>query len=531
MLSYKYAVVNTIFLYLFLSKPKKWSLIVLFLLACNTYAQEEALDSNSFFPAKNQLLFNRYLINPSYSVLGKHRSYLNILQRSERVNFDDNGQHYLVGFGHAMDKSAMGLAVSAQWNGVFRQIGFLSNYALSVPLSAESTLSFGANLSYNVLSVDQSKTILNQEDAELQKYEGSNLLQFQPALTFSVGNFDIGVFAKNLFNYNQSENELSTDLSLRSLRSSVGYTYALNRNDQVGSDIQLQGLVQFGEFGQTEPYYMGSFLVDWPRLGWAFTSYDVHDGLGIGLGAYLGKHLMLGYTVEKPLGKTQAKFGWNHEINMAYRIKEKNQGNEYTGLSKEDEKIAEIINNYEERLMQMNLANDSILVKTGSSTNNEILLSWLQAAQDSIYKQKEREMERRFEHMIRVLRKEITSHKQEQEQVIEDKLPEITPQKNRQQLTFTSDGPDSYYIIANVFKESQNAKSFQQYLRAFGIPAKSFFNHKNKLIYVYLDRYEQKEIAEKAKTQKWASTYKGTTWIYQNTKNNRTIADNYYSDD
>ncbi|WP_420845151.1 type IX secretion system membrane protein PorP/SprF [Maribacter litopenaei] len=52
-----------------------------------------------------------------------------------------------------------------------------------------------------------------------------NLLSFQPGFNLSYGNFDIGAFAENLFDYNLKTSESLTDFSNKTYSGHLQYTH------------------------------------------------------------------------------------------------------------------------------------------------------------------------------------------------------------------------------------------------------------------------------------------------------------------
>lgn len=70
-----------------------------------------------------------------------------------------------------------------------------------------------------------------------------------------------------------------------------------------------------------------------------------------------------------------------------------------------------------------------------------------------------------------------------------------------------------HYLIANVFRDSENVSAFIEELRAQGIEANYFENPKNGLNYVYIGDFENKTEALDAYRTKMNGAYGGDAWI------------------
>jgi len=113
----------------------------MFLLFCavlglqSSIAQEQAPTLGTTSTYQNQLFFNRFLINPTFSLVRENKSYINILHRNQYATFEDNDQNYFLGFSNKLnDRTALGISVYSQWSGVVQEFGFNANYATAVRL-------------------------------------------------------------------------------------------------------------------------------------------------------------------------------------------------------------------------------------------------------------------------------------------------------------------------------------------------------------------------------------------------------------
>ncbi|WP_291870799.1 type IX secretion system membrane protein PorP/SprF [Maribacter sp.] len=430
-----------------LSNPpiiKSYFLIIILLLCFTPFlkAQEVSSSSNSTNSYHNQLFFNRYLINPTFSLVRENKSYLNILHRNQYSTFEDNSQNYFLGFSNLInEKTALGIGVYSQWSGVVQQFGFNANYATAVQLGAKSKLTFGTNITYYNEGVDKNRIVATQNDGQILNSKKESKLAIQPGMALSIGKFDIGIYATDLLKYNQSTNDFSTNLNTKTIQTSLQYTHTFNANRGLFKDARLLPLIQIGQNTDNSLSYMGSFLLDMPSYGWIQSTYDAVHGISAGVGFNLSKKMSLGYLLEKNVATEEANLGWNHEISLAYTFKDNNTyGGAFTENS-QDQKIDGIIRNYEEQILQLiadkkeMLAENQAIKKTTSNIEqkiltpqktdtihksmvlatstkdlayeNRLILDALILRQDSIEAARNADLEKRFKTLARLVKSEI----------------------------------------------------------------------------------------------------------------------------
>ena len=84
----------------------------------------------------------------------------------------------------------------------------MANYAYGIKLSDKSNFTFGANLAYYSSGLNLNRTSqVDINDPRLNGAQDQNILSFQPGFNLSYGNFDVGAFAENLFDYNLKTSE------------------------------------------------------------------------------------------------------------------------------------------------------------------------------------------------------------------------------------------------------------------------------------------------------------------------------------
>ena len=404
----------------------------------------------------NQLFFNRFLINPTFSLVRENKSYINILHRNQYSTFEDNNQNYFIGFSNKINENtALGLGVYSQWSGVVQEFGFNANYATSVQLGDKSSLTFGTNVTYFSDGLDKNRIVADESDPELAQAQKESKIAIQPGITLSIGKFDFSVYAQDLFKYNQSTNEFLTNFNDKSIKAAVQYTHMLGATRGLFANGRLTPMVQVARNSDNSIAYVGSMVLELPKYGWLQTTFHQDYGLSAGFGFNLNDKMSLGYLMEKDVANTEADLGWSHELSVAYTFKNNKQTLADYVDSSQDSKVDAIIRNYEEQILQlmsaqqkkkiegekenaMEKADDSpaksdkkaaprkgrkTIEKGAGSTGmglnevkedvnslayqNSLILDELIYRLDSLESTRNDEFEKRFEAMVRILKNEV----------------------------------------------------------------------------------------------------------------------------
>jgi type IX secretion system PorP/SprF family membrane protein len=525
----------------------------------SSHAQEVATELSTKSTYHNQLYFNRFFINPTFSLVRENKSYLNILHRNQYTSFEDNRQNYFLGFSNKLnDHTALGIGVYSQWSGVVQEFGFNANYASSVKLGSNSKLSFGTNLTYFNEGLDKSRIIVSASDAALSDTRKESKIAIQPAITLSLGKFDFGLYARDLFKYNQTTNEFATNLSVKSIRGSLQYTHSFKAIRGLFEDARLMPLVQLGKNENNELLYTGSLVLDLPNYGWLQTNFDNEYGMSLGLGFNINKKMSLGYLLEKDILQKDTDLGWNHEVSLAYTFKNDALNINLTADSSQDQKIDQIIRNYEEQILALTTEKGEAPLNSDETNKkiintlaheNRMILDELILRQDSIEVARNTAFEKRFEMIVRAVRTDIKNS-------VKSNLKNFTPKKNTALVSTTikNDADEiqkrrdfkelpikrlnqanivgaksGYYVIANVYKNKKYLNAFVKDLKEKGLSPKQFYNKENGLHYVYLADYNYKGDAKEAYVSNLDGKYQNEKWIME-VANNSTIVHNSYED-
>ena len=546
---------------------KKYAILVFMLLLTiflplKTWAQEVGKELNTTTTYNNQLFFNRFFLNPTFSLVRENKSYLNILHRNQYTAFEDNRQNYFLGFSNKLNEhTALGIGLYSQWSGVVQEFGFNANYATAVKLSQKSKLTFGTNLLYFTEGLDKNRVVAISEDSKLSSSKKESKLSIQPGLNLSLGKIDIGLYAKDLLKYNQTTNEFLFNLSEKSVQASLQYTHTFGVQKGILENARLMPLLRVGKTSENQFAYIGSLVFDIPKYGWLQTNYDTANSMSLGLGVNLSKKMAIGYLLEKESLEDNTDLGWNHEVTLAYSFSKADDSKEWASKST-DEKIDEIVAHYEDRIAalttQQSLSPEEEAYKNKLTINklaheNRMILDELILRQDSMEVARNEDLERRFESIVRAVRSDIkqslksnlqtpsikktsalvlnqpkNAQQKENEnakKIRHQRFKEI-PMKMLSQSNIVG-AQSGYYVIANVYKNKKYLNSFMNDLKSKGLNAKNFYNKENGLHYVYLADYDYKNDAKNAIYSNLDGSYKDEKWVME-VVNTSSIVHNSY---
>ncbi|WP_339710852.1 PorP/SprF family type IX secretion system membrane protein [uncultured Kriegella sp.] len=546
---------------------KLTKIISLFFLALLALTKVSAQEDDPILPYKvapqNLLKFNRFLINPTFSTVREDKSYINLLHRNQSVQFQDNDQTYFLSYsGRIGDRSGLGLSLYTQKIGPVSNIGVLANYAYGIKLSDKSNFTFGGNLAYYSTGLDRNSIdVIDPNDFRLNGTEDSNVLSFQPGFNISFGKFDFGAFAENLFDYNIKTSKSLTEFKDKAYSGHLQYTHQFENSDGIMESGRLMPLARARMDGQNDMTFGGSLILDLPKLGWLQGGYDTFYGASVGAGFNINQRLSLGYTMEKGLSTDFDNLGVTHEISFAYS---------FTPTLTEDRVMLEdeedlLVENEDEATTSKDEQIEELKKKLAE---NDAIIAELMFRQDSLESNRKKDLEKRFEMVMRMVRNETKNGRPDLEKKAEklflnghDKPTSMTknssndgvvvtnstqtnqPQdvvvttnKNRERTikgqpeassksSFSGNEvksrkfknlkgvQDGYYVVANVYKGGRYMDKFMNALEQKGIQANYIDNPNNGLKYVYLQRFDTWQEAVDAHKSQLNGKYDDAMWI------------------
>src|SRR5690606_37461781 len=425
-----------------------------------------------------------------------------------------------------------------------------------IKLGKKSSLTFGVNIPYYVSSFDPSRAIAVEDDPVLNEASQNSIISLQPGLNLSLGKFDIGVFAQNLVDYNIKSGKSLTDLNQKTFSGHIQFAHEFKNSSGLLEDGRLLPLARTRFEGKEAPIFGGGIILDLPKLGWIQGGYDQLYGASAGTGFNLNRRLSFGYNFEKNLSNSIANLGITHEISIAYSFVPTLSRNtlvsneEIQEETKEEELVASTTDKRKEANSNGKLDVQTTLRPTDKADrafweeqiallreqqdDNYAVINELVYRMDSLERNRERDMERRFEMVMRVVKRHTG-----------DKMPEVEAKAQQIYLADSQDldsldntiattalasaspslekeltqgkGKDGgfhggafkplekyislegvgqgHYIVASVFRDGNNLRNFMEKLKKQGIETQYFKNPENGLNYVYLAKYQDNEDA------------------------------------
>ncbi|NKI31228.1 PorP/SprF family type IX secretion system membrane protein [Croceivirga thetidis] len=528
--------------------PKLKTYITVFALLLFTIVkgQEESPFATYDVPAHNLLKFNRFLINPTFSTVREDKSYFNMQHRNQSVSFEDNFRAYFLSYsGRIGDRSGVGLGVFNQREGLVDNYGVLANYGYGIRLTQDSNFTFGANFIYYNSGINQNRANPIDADPALLALESTSLFSFQPGFNISYKNFDFGVFAENLFDYNIKTSESVTEFNAKTFSAHLQYTHLFSGGYGLFEDARLLSLARVRKVGETDLVFGGNFIMEMPKVGWVQLGYDTFYGAAAGVGFNVGKRVSLGYTVEQGFGTNFENFGINHEISLAYsftpHLTEDRVKRDRRRKNKEDGYTEDIVENDDR-----NNANSIIQQKEDELAElrkriqeNNDLINQLLKNKDSSDNKKITELENTISKLMSQLNdKKLAASRANAE---ESKKAVVTNSKKKEfkesaggRVIESLNIPgirSGYYVIANVFRSEKYVTPFVEKLEKKGLRPGFFTNPRNNLKYVFVKRYGAFQNALKAYKTKIDGSYQEEVWIIKINGNEGTSADVKFDDE
>lgn len=514
-------------------------------------------------PSQNSLKFNRFLINPTFSAVREDKSYLNMFHRNQSALFEDNLQSYFLSYSGKMNENiGLGASVYHQQEGVMSNIGIMANYAYGVQLGYGSVLTFGINVPYFRSGIDHGRVNI-ENDPLINDLKHSSILMVQPGLNISAGNWDVGVFAENLFDFNLATGKGLTPFGEKTFSGHLQYTHRFQEYDGIFEDGRLLPLARVRMVGGEDLVYGAGAIMDLPKLGWIQGGYDSFYGASAGIGFNLSRRLSLGYNFEKGLSGSLGNFGITHEISIALSFvagdgdnsvrtrrkptmapkKKKKEDGQSRDLTAELERLRKEFLEKEEKTKNLQSRIESLetdhlrdlerstrmvmeMVRQetrGTRPDLEEKAGQMMLDQEMEDYRGPRDLEMRAKRVMQMVQREASKAKAKTDAEtpkygINNGAGEAGANNGQKEIIKRSfsDVPGistGHYIVANVFGTEKYLKSFVEELIRRGLDAKYFKNPENGLNYVFLARYDDHGTAERQIRSKMDGKYFNEMWI------------------
>lgn len=272
-------------------------------------------------PTQNTLQFNRFLINPTFSIVRENENYITLYHRNQWIQFNDSPELYMLSYaGKFNEKAGAGIGLYQQNLGIITSFGGIANYAYQLQLAENIKLAVGFNLAYYSTGVNSNRAVGNEPDPAILELSNNSILTLKPGFNVTWGSFDVGVYAENLVDYDFKSSQMVKEYSNKTFSAHAMYHHDMESRKGMFENGYFR-LMTRGKINATEDFTLGgSVLVNFPYLGWVQTGIDDYYGISIGAGAHLTHRLSLGYTYERVINEGAVNFGPTHEITLSFRL-------------------------------------------------------------------------------------------------------------------------------------------------------------------------------------------------------------------
>lgn len=366
---------------------KKYVIVLLF--TGFVFADVQAQDAPVLtftIPTQNTLLLNRFMMNPTFSVVRENDSYLTLYHRNQWIQFDDSPELYMLSYsGKYGERAGVGIGIYQQNLGIITSFGGVGNYAYQIPILEKIKLTLGFNIAYYISGVDRNRAVTNEPDPAIMALRNNSILTVKPGLNVTWGSFDFGVYAENFVDYDFKSSEMFQDYSQKTYTGHAMYHHQMQNQEGLFENGFFR-LIARGKMNQTDDFvYGGSVITNFPNLGWVQAGIDDFFGVNIGVGAHFTKKLSLGYTYERVINDGLVNFGPTHEITISYRFAGKESEDTYNRKPSSKKKTASIVRKpklveieeeYEEELAEEefeDMAEEPIIIEPAPKKKKSVL--------------------------------------------------------------------------------------------------------------------------------------------------------------
>ncbi|NER17585.1 PorP/SprF family type IX secretion system membrane protein [Spongiivirga citrea] len=441
-------------------------------------SQEQVSVRSQFIDISNQnlLKYNRSLFHPAFSYVHQETQDLSIYSRIQWVELDNSPKSYFFNYtSRAGERVGTSVSLFQQNVGILTNFGAIVNGAYGIQLDDKVTLSFGVNIPIFRTSLVNNADVTN--DPALGNFEESVVVIAQPGINLSIGRFDIGIYGQNLVDYNLKTSESLTNFDEKTFSTHFMYSHPIKSSVQFLDESTLR-IVATGLIEGSDASQLGaSAILDMPGYGWFQAGYNGFSGFrnefkgySVGAGFKMSPELAVGMVYEKGTN-VSSLLGPTYEITVAYSFvskKQKQRGyapkkrRKPTKTSSTPEKA--VVNEVEERVKI-----DSIQTESAVEANTI----------DRFRTNKSTKFEK-------------------------TETLELRP----------VDGvADGFYLVVNVFAEKQNLNRFLIDLAKKKFQPKYFYDSGRKFYYVYLEKYDNEDEAEKARVSQYGGRYTADSWV------------------
>ena len=281
--------------------------LLLLLLAVQAFSQVTNNSVTLDWRQHNLNKYNRMLFNPAYSISREQGRALSFWSRIQWAGVNNAPQTFLLNYsGKIGENAGAGLGLYQQNLGLLTDSGLLMNYAYQVQFSEKVHLTLGLNSTLFRRGLNQTALSAADPDPAILENQNDFLWLFMPGMNLSLGKFDLGFYAENLFDYNLNESRSVTGFNGKIYSGHLAFNQRFINAFGIMRDAVWRGVV----YAKTQPnevaQYGGNTMIDLPKYGWFQLGYNNTYGVNGVLGVKIGGGMSIALTYES---------GWNTGIN------------------------------------------------------------------------------------------------------------------------------------------------------------------------------------------------------------------------
>lgn len=337
---------------------------------------------------------------------------------------------------------------------------------------------------YSSRGLDINNVISNTSDPTLQNYQKTSMVNLQPAVTYSVNNFDIGVFIENAVDYNIKKGGMISSFKDKIISLHAMYKYELWLRGLLFEDAS----VKFLSVVRKQPEGVGlgvNAVLDLPRLGWLKLTYDKDFGFLAGIGVNLSKSISLA------LGYEIGKIANTAEVGVVYNFAKR------TGRRYRRPKVAKYRKPRVKKTKKPKAKDDNVVVPTNKKPvivrDTIRVVDTVKVTVRDTVKIKEQVI---IKDTLRI-QKEVIDTLKVKEELKDTSLRRRTETPWREKtITRESGGGTMYYVAIDQFRDINKVRALMKKYEKGKVRLRYIKDPETNLYYVYLDRFGKKEDAE-----------------------------------
>ena len=459
--------------------------------------------------------YNSSLFNPVFSLDRNHPQSLSLWVRWQWQMPDADPTTVFANYTHRLNRrSALGVGFLQQNTSLFLQTGGVLNYAYALDLSPDLTLSLGLNLFG-----------FQQELADDRFQQGPNVglpfldngkafvVQAAPGISLGYKNFNLGLTAENLLEYNLTEKDRNNGSDEKIFLGSASYAFDIPGSGLL-EDASLRPMVYVKTIPELDTQFGINTLFSTRKL-WVQGGYHNFYGISGGIGGTFFNRLSVGVLAEVGTSSDLSGKDPSFELVTSYHFAAPDLRKKVVGFDVEQE-TAEVLEPEKEKKLSRR-ERRALALAEQQKLQDSILV--MRKQQDSLMQARKRAAEDENARLAT-----DAQHKKDSLEAIaaieaekERDTEVVIPRKGEryEEAVLSEDIRPGYYLIVNVFGTEKYYNLFMGSLKKRGLEPKSFYRTGRKLNYVYLERYNSISEAREARDSKFYGQYSETIWIFR----------------